>query len=169
MIPDIEFQLQVVIKSIKDNVLPALDSSNALALQQAGLSVATLENILQHFPSMHCALRRDIEIHCDLAKKLQRVITAKSEIENLAAIVSLAEQQLSDPTNGIHNLQLIARDLRTEIGVVVHSNEDIDIAENIMNVVLEHSESSLRLGRAFNKLMGFEPNSELVPDLKDLV
>lgn len=169
MIPDIELQLQVIVKSIKDNVLPAIDTSNALALQQAGLSVATLENILRHFPSMHNALRKDIKIHFDLAKKLLLLITAKAGLEKLSAMVSLAEQHLNDPSNGIHDLQLVARDLRAEIGAVIRSNEDADIEKKIMIQVLEHSEHSLQLGRAFNKLMGFELDSELVPDLKDLV
>lgn len=169
MIPDIEFQLRVIVKSMKDNVLPALDSSNALALQQAGLSVATLENILQNFSSMHNAIRKDIKIHVDLAKKLQGIVNNKTEIDKLSAMLILADQHLNDPSNGIHDLQLVARDLRSEIGAVIRSNKNIEIENIIMAEVLEHSERSLLLGRAFNKLMGFEPNSELVPDLKELV
>ena len=63
MIPDIEVQLQAVIKSLKDNVLPAIDAENALAQQQIQLSLATLGIALEHMPLVHSVARKDIESH----------------------------------------------------------------------------------------------------------
>src|SRR3546814_11599500 len=50
MIPDLDLQLQVVIKALKDTVMPAVDPAHRMAIEQLGLSIATLSMVRERLP-----------------------------------------------------------------------------------------------------------------------
>lgn len=165
MIPDIEVQLQAVIKSLKDNVLPAIDAENALAQQQIQLSLATLGIALEHMPLVHSVARKDIESHVGLSKEiLEREIEPDSATE-LKKAVATAESALCDPALGFVQLQQQARRLRAAVGQIIAFHADSDSAEEVEKLVLAASKTSLDMGRAWNKPMGFEPNPDAVKEL----
>ena len=165
MIPDIEVQLQVIIKSLKDNVVPAIDSENQLAQQQIQLSLAALEITLGHLPMAHSVMRKDLSAHINVAEKLSEVCIDEPSLKGLAAAIQLAEHALSDPSNGFVQLQQQARLLRNTIGAAISSNAETEQAQAVERVVLETSDATLMLGRAWNKPMGFEPDPNAVEEL----
>lgn len=169
MIPDIELQLQAVVKSLSDNVLPALDKGNQLAAQQGALSVATLKNILQHLPLLHATLRRDIETQCALAEQVLASLDTDASGTELESALAIARSCLTDPTLGIVELQRDARNLREALGAVIATHSDAAKTDKLMAMVLASSEQSLMLGRSYNKPMGFEPSAKDVPDLATLL
>jgi len=50
MIPDLELQLSVTIKALRDVVLPAIDPADGVAIEQAHLALATLGMVRAHLP-----------------------------------------------------------------------------------------------------------------------
>src|SRR3546814_16465351 len=50
MIPDLDLQLQVVIKALQDTVMPAVDPAHRMAIEQLGLSIATLSMVRERLP-----------------------------------------------------------------------------------------------------------------------
>src|SRR3546814_19527781 len=50
MIPDLDLQLQVVIKALKDTVMPAVDPAHRMAIEQLGLSIATISLVRARLP-----------------------------------------------------------------------------------------------------------------------
>src|SRR5690606_9798000 len=63
MIPEIDTQLAAVIKSLGDNVLPAVDNSNPLAGEQIRLCLATLGLIKKRLPDLHRYQRHELELN----------------------------------------------------------------------------------------------------------
>ena len=55
-------QIQTVIKTLTDVVLPAVDPSNKLAIEQARLAIGTLNIVLQRQALMYLSL---IHISCE--------------------------------------------------------------------------------------------------------
>lgn len=167
MIPDIQLQIKSVIKSLKDNVLPAVDPNNELAQQQIQLSMATLDMTLNNLPVIHGVLRKDLQQHQLMAKDLLAVVSKPANQTRLRELMANTEFCLQDPTQGFTELQSAARRLRAGIGSVI-ADSDSD-AVQVERVVLAHCEASLNLGRALNKPTGFEPAPELIPDVQALL
>ncbi|AKH69076.1 hypothetical protein IMCC21906_01398 [Spongiibacter sp. IMCC21906] len=166
MIPDIQLQLKAAVKSLKDNVLPAIDSDNELAQQQMQLSMATIEIALANLPSLHGVLRKDIEQHAGMAKDMANLLEAGESKQQLTELIEQADSVLANPELGMTQLQLEARAIRSRIGDVITANLDEPALDDI---VLQHSEASLALGRALNKPMGFEPSPDDVADVASLL
>ena len=165
MIPDIEVQLQVIIKSLKDNVVPAIDTENELAQQQIQLSLAELDITLGHFPLVHSTMRKDLQEHSNVAQRLIELVVDDETKVSLKAAIEAASSALENPENGFVQLQQQARLLRDVIGSAIAANAEGDQAEAIEKLVLETSEKTLMLGRAWNKPMGFEPDPDAVQEL----
>ncbi len=167
MIPDIELQLKVVIKSLSDNVLPAVDSKNQLALQQAQLSIATLQAAVQNLPYQQRLLREDIQLHCELAESLKDDIDSEEKRDQIMVAMNRCHKALNDPAINFLELQSFARDIRAEIAGLIKSG-DIGL-KSAYSDVLNTSARCLLLGRSYNKSKGFEPNDQDVPSLESLL
>lgn len=162
MIPDIELQLQVITKSLKDNVLPAIDSHNQLAQQQMQLALASLEIAMNHLPLVHGTLRRDLSIQCELAENILAMGGNAQGITPLQEELAHARHALQDPAAGFTQLQIIVRALRDCIGQVIAANPTHTDLEKL---VIGSCAATLSLGRAWNKPMGFEPDPAAVAGL----
>jgi PIN domain nuclease of toxin-antitoxin system len=169
MIPDIEVQLQSVIKSLKDNVLPAVDAENELAQQQIQLSMATLGIVQEHLPLVHSVVRKDMISHVELAEALLELATESEPKARLQQSTTEARTALNDASLGFVQLQQQARELRDEIGLFISDHAQSSAADAIERRVLAASKSLLDLGRAWNKPMGFEPDPKAVTELADQV
>lgn len=169
MTPDIELQLQVVIKSLKDNVVPAVDVGNQLAQEQMHLSIATLEIVLGHLPHVHDYLRRDLGANLQLAAKLHELIGDEMARRDLESAIDMAGQALADAGRGFTRLQHDARVLRDVVSAVVRDNGNHPDVARIEKLVLEAADITLNLGRAWHKPHGFEPRPEEVAGLEELL
>lgn len=168
MIPDVELQLQVVIKSLTDNVLPAVDTNNELAVQQAQLSIATLQNVRSQLPLLQKTLLKDISLHLGLLDELAALAPGAPWSRPALALAEEINGILSDPKSGICEMQDKARLLRETISEILDSKELSD-SDSAAKLVMSVAEQSLLIGRAYTKSMGFEPDATRVPDLSELV
>ena len=168
MTPDIELQLQVIIKSLKDNVAPALNKDDELAQQQMQLSIAALQLTMDHLPFVHGYLYKDIENNIQLAEKLLKVSGCSEWKDKLIAAISTANWAINDAKKGFTELQQESRLLREIICEVVREASEGESAKEVQSIVLTESAASFKMGRAWNKPNGFEPNPDEVPDLHTL-
>lgn len=163
MIPDIDTQLASAIKSISDNVQPAVDPENQLAQEQLYLALATLNLVRQNLPLAHSYARQDMKDHIAMAEELA---SAAGSSDALSTAVTNAEKLLNDPEQGSQVLLAGARSLREVIGVFLMDN-----AENtaLDSIVIKHSKRGIDKGRSWTKGMGFEPDPKAVADLADIL
>lgn len=168
MTPDIELQLQVIIKSLKDNVAPAITKDNELAQQQMQLSLVALQITVEHLPFVHAYLHKDIENNIQLAKKLTNISGCKIWQEKLIKAISVANEALNNAKTGFTQLQQESRILRGIVCEVIKEASEGESALDIHTLVLTESAENLNMGRAWNKANGFEPNPDDVPDLATL-
>ena len=166
MIPDIQLQLKSVAKSLKDNVLPAVDPNNELAQQQIQLSIATLEIAVNNLPLIHSVMRKDIEQHLAMAQQILTTAIEQHSKKTLTQLSQQAAQVLADPQQGLTQLQHEARELRAGIGETIANNPDLTELEAI---VFRFSETTVDLGRALNKPMGFEASPNDIRDVASLL
>ena len=168
MTPDIELQLQVIVKSLKDNVAPAIDKDNQLAQEQMHLSLAALQFTIEHLPFVHAYLQKDLENNIQLAKKMMALPCCKPWESKLLAAVSIADEAINNPKKGFIELQQESRSLREVVCSIVSETADTDEALDVYALVLTDSAGNLEMGRAWNKSKGFEPNPDEVPELHTL-
>ena len=168
MTPDIELQLQVIIKSLKDNVAPAIAKDNQLAQEQMHLSVAALQFTLEHLPFVHAYLQMDIENTIQLATRLSNLCGNPEWQKKLTDAIATANWALSNPKKGFTELQQDSRALRDVVCDVIRQASDGDNALKIHELVLNQTAASLKMGRAWNKPNGFEPDPDSVPSLETL-
>jgi len=166
MIPDIEVQLQVAIKSLKDNVAPAVDKQNSLAQEQMHLSLATIEIALKHLPLVHGYVRKDIGEHIAIAKKLTDVCSREEDKSLLRQGIAAAESALNNPELGFVQLQAAARELREKIGITIIECSATADAPAVEKTVLDMCGTTMGIARAWTKPHGFEPNPADVVDLE---
>lgn len=165
MIPDIDTQLLSVIKSVQDNVAPAVDQNNQLAQEQLHLALATLNIVRQHLPIYHSYVRSDFN---ELLAMADELLGAEGNTHKgtLAQTIEASRNALADPANGSDSLLLANRLLREAIAEFLTDN-----LENTGNdrIVLKFSKKGLDMGRAWNKPMGFEPNPDSLQGLGQLL
>lgn len=166
MTPDIELQLQTVIKSLKDNVAPAIEPGNQLAAEQMHLSLATLEIVLDHLPLAHRVVRRDLQDHLEMANSLRKHCLNEADHETLGDAVAAGAAAIEDPSLGFTQLQQGAREIRDAIGIAIANYSGHDNTDAMEAIVLKHADTNLELGRAWNKPMGFEPNPDAVTNIE---
>ena len=105
MIPEIDVQLAAVAKSLADNVLPAVDPANAMAVEQLHLALATLAIVRQRLPDLHAYLRRDLADNIALAR----------EIEADAVAIADSEAVLASPESSPQRIEAQVRALKEAI------------------------------------------------------
>ncbi len=168
MIPDIQLQLKATNKSLKDNILPAIDPTNELAQQQIQLAIATLEMVQNNLPVIHQVLRKDIQQHIVMAEDMLDALSNPGQKKQLDSLIRTAQSALGDPETGFTQLQDAARELRSGLGDIIKTCTEDD-ADTIEALVLNRSESSLMLGRSLNIATGFETSPDDVPGIGELL
>lgn len=164
MIPEIDVQLAAIGKSLADNVLPALDPANPMAIEQLHLGLATLALVRQRLPDVHHYLRRDIEDNLRLAAELLTLLGRPDE-----ALVAEGERILADPENGPRELEAEQRRLKAGIADLIDAARGTDGEAALAGKVLEAQDAMIARSRAWSSPMGFEPDPAAVPPLEALL
>jgi hypothetical protein len=167
MVPDIDLQLQAVIKALTDTVMPAIDPANKMAVEQAGLAVATLAMARSRLPLVRRLVRHGLDMAIATAEELLAAVPAAAT--GLAAPLDAARQALLDPARDTADIDTTLRALNDAIGALVDaSSSDPDIAV-IEAIILRRGKLVTDLGRAWTMPAGFEPNPASVPTIESLL
>lgn len=172
--PDI--QIQTVIKAMMDDVIPAMDQNNQLAMQSAQLTIGTLSLIAQHLPL-------EYRFDCDeLARLLEAAATLKQQaaggeetataLDTLARASTAGADVLARARAEPSEILQAIRELRSATGDTVRAvyaeGEEGTIAA-VEATVLSSSKEQLLRDRSWLVMQGWEPDPEAVPAIDELL
>lgn len=170
MIPEIDTQLAAVIKSLSDNVLPAVDASNPLAGEQIRLCLATLGLIKNRLPQLHRYQRHELMLNLDLVTALATIThKANIAINGLTETIGSSRDLLNDPAMGATEMEQQVRTLKDMAVSVVNAARGTTAQAEVMTLVLNTQEAMDLCRRAWTLAMGFEPDPSQIPSLDQLL
>lgn len=156
MIPEIDVQLAAVAKALADNVMPAVDPDNPMAVEQLHLALATLGIIRQRLPDLHAYLRRDLTEAIALARRI-----GADEGESAAVLAS--------PESSPQRIEAEVRALKEAITARIDAARGTPHEAAVASAVLDAADPAILRWRAWAIGMGFEPDPAAVPALGDLL
>lgn len=166
MVPNIDVQLQAVIKALRDVVAPAIDVSNPQAREQLHLSIATLDMLRSHIPLVHACARREL---ANALAMVDDVTDAGSEELRDCEQTLRAKAALLDPTADARQLDAVRIAILRVVADVVATRPDNDSRLAIERAIIRHTRSQTNLARAWCEPAGFEVNYGALDDLKNLL
>ncbi len=170
MIPEIDTQLAAVIKSLGDNVLPAVDATNPMAAEQIQLCLATLALIKANLPQLHRYLRRDLETNVALAKALKPLADqADTTASLIQPAIDTSVQALADPEKGATEIEQQVRSLKEAIIELIAATRGSKVESDVAAIIIKAQEIVILRNRAWTVGMGFEPDTKQIPPLKQLL
>jgi hypothetical protein len=169
-------QIQTIIKAISEDVIPALDQSNQLAMQSAHPAICTLTLISQHLPLEYrydcdelARLLRSGEVLRSQAKGGEKTSIAVAQLKEAGRIGSdvldRAKAEPSEVLDAIHRL-------RTATAEAVRAvyDEGSDSAQRAVGqTVLAMSKEQLLRDRAWLIMQGWEPDPKAIPAIDTLL
>jgi hypothetical protein len=159
MIPEVDVQLAAVIKSLMDNVLPAVDPANAMAVEQLHLSLATLGLVRQRLPDLHAYLRKD----------LAEAIALAQAVDADGATITAGDEVLASPRSSPQMIEAQVRDVKEAIAAAINKARGTPAEASVAAAVMAAQGPVIARMRAWGMAMGFEPDPSQVPELSGLL
>lgn len=171
-----QLQIQTVIKAMMEDVLPALDQTNQLAMQSAQLTIGTLHLIAQHLPL-------EYRYDCDeLARLLETAKTLKEQAEGGEqtgkALKALSQAGLvgadvlrrarAEPTEIVDAVRLL-REAAAQTVRAVYAEAEEPVQAAVEKTVLAMSKDQLLRDRSWLLMQGWEPDPKAVPAIDSLL
>lgn len=170
MIPEIDTKIATVIRALETIIKPSLGDSNALAQEQVGLCIKTLEMVHDQFPYYDRYMRADIADNLALGAALIDHATQAGDegIADLDGVVTNIKKQLQLPGIGVIELRAMSRSLREAIATWVDLRNACSLDVEVARLVLRHSQTMTARGRSWNQAMGFEGDNTM-PSFQSLL
>lgn len=169
-------QIKTAIRAMQDVVIPAVDPSNKMATEQAGLVVAMLQLLEQTLPLAYrydCdELSRSIALAEDLRGALGGVPALEAISGQLAASTTAARDTLSRAQADPGELELACRDIRAAISGLVTaaiSEAPPQEREAVMRLTIGSSKEQLLRERSWVISQGWESEPEKLPAIESLI
>lgn len=167
MLPDIDLRLMSAIKALNEVVLPALPEDQAMAREQARLTVATLASIARHWQhalrfeltalAEMCALARDCLPHAPTADCAARLGAA------LDAQATLARDDYAAVSAALRGLGTLVAE------VIDGDGSSAPMAPALQDAVLAHGERQALRERAWYAHCGLDPDAATLPPFDTLL
>ena len=167
MVPDIDLQLRVVIKALREVVAPAVDPNNRLALEQFHLSLATLGFVESRLPLVRKRVRRELQNAIDLAEAV--ATAAKQGASPIKTEVIAARAALLDADVDTAEIEALKSRLLAAVSAAVNAPSDAATDLALAKAVVAASKPQFDLTRAWGLPAGFEPEPAEVPPLDGLL
>ncbi|RUT76906.1 hypothetical protein EHM94_17895 [Marinobacter sp. NP-6] len=171
-----EFLIQTILKTMADTVVPAVDSNNKLASEQAQLVIAMLGIIQQRLPLMYRfdrdELSRSIELSEALLHHGEDVPAAASALQKLASCTKNSRDTLRlaqiDP-NDLKAANFALREKVSELVNTLYSESKTSDLKQINDLITNHAREQLLRDRAFLASQGWEADPDAIPPLDTLL
>lgn len=169
-------QIQSMIKSITDVVLPAIDPSNKLAQEQTRLILGTLSLMAKQLPLQYAFDCDELGRLNAFAQQLQAEVSGGDETQ--AALAALASsqrdaQQILDRAGTTPDaIEAAVRTLRATTGSLitgVYRDGDAHGQQQVKVAVLAMSKEQLLRDRAWVAMQGWEPDPAALPTIDALL
>lgn len=167
MVPSIDLQLQAVIKALTDTVMPAIDPTNKMAMEQAGLAVATLSMARNRLPLVRRLARHGLQMAIAMADELVAAVPVVAA--GLTAPLAAGRQALQDPALDTADIDAVLRGLNDAIGALIDDSSNGPQIATIEAIIIRRGKLATDLGRAWTMPSGFEPNPASVPTIESLL
>lgn len=164
MVPDLELQLDVVLKALGEVVMPALPPTERIAAEQLGLSIATLGLVRSRLALEPRRSRAELANALALAEG----IAALAAAPELHGALASGRALLADPNPQPGAFAEAVQCLSTLSSAAVDASEGEEGAA-IDRMVVERSGPIFDLARAWGLPAGFEPDPDEVPPLDALL
>lgn len=171
-----QLQIQTIIKAMMEDVLPALDQTNQLAMQSAQLTIGTLTLIAQHLPLEYrydCdELARLLATAETLRGQAAGGATTQAALDELkeagrigADVLDRARAEPGEILDAVRRLR--AATASTVRAIYAEGSDAAQIA--IRNSVLSMSKDQLLRDRSWLLMQGWEPDPKAVPAIDTLL
>ncbi len=160
MNPSLDLRIRTMIRAVTEIILPGVDKDNALAQEQARLLVGHLHALQQQQPYADRLAAIEGRALKALAHKLINASAGGSVTKAATARVAAAFQ-----TDDRAALSLTVE--RLIVDSAADGTEAFLQATNAL--VLKEAKAAANRGRAWFKLMGFDPEPEILPDIPTLI
>jgi hypothetical protein len=166
MTPSIEVRLESVLHGLRDVVIPAINPSEALAVEQSGLILAQLTMLLKQLPyaDRYYRLCRD-DAHTTAAVIVQEPMGGPN---SLAAVEALAALLAGGDTDDPHADYLTLADGIAALTTSVAQDAVQGWRERVNAAVLAFAIRQNRRERVWFKDAGFDPDPGALPELAAL-
>jgi hypothetical protein len=167
MTPDPVVRLQSVIHTLEHVIVPAVDATNLLAVEQCGVTLAQLQMLLAHLP-----LIEDYHRSCadDIAETVLALPEAAGGARTLAAASRLSGVAGADTRSGGDRLFYhdVGRAVDALLRAVAADGDAGYRAEVEKNIFAFSRRQSLR-SRAWFRDSGFDPDPASLPPVSELI
>ena len=162
-----DIQLKSVIRALTEVVLPAVDSSNALAVEQTQVAIGMLQLMAARLPLQ---FRYD----CDELARLLELCRALAAYDDgaLASATRAGAEVLGRAQAGPDEVLGAIRELRRLSGDLItarYRDDDDGARTHISQLVLAHADQQLLRERAWVAPQGWEIQPETLPAIEDLL
>ncbi len=172
--PDI--QIQVILKALKDVILPAVDKDNKLAQEQTHLAIATLQLMAKFLPIVYRYDRDELDRYIGFSRDLIAQVGNKAgggASKNLQAVAAHGANVLERARAEPAEMEKAILDLRATVGELieaVHASGDKAAQASVHKLVLAAAKPELERERAVVVDMGWEtdPSTHAPPIEKQL-
>lgn len=165
MVPDLDLQLGVSIKALRDVIIPAIDPANGVALEQAHLTLATLGMARQNFPYIQRLARTELRHAIAMGDAVAGSVQASTPLVDLRVA---ARSALADPEAGAGTLDACRHAILSEIETQIAQAETGEFAP-IAKAYLGAVEPQLELQRKWSAGAGFDPDAVALPALDEML
>lgn len=171
MVPDIDLQLQVALKALRETVAPAVDPANKVAVEQLHLSIATIAMVRNRPPLARRFPRRQLADALALADAVARAARTDPSIDLAAlnAAIAAGPALLTDADAETADFETTnAAVTEATLAVITAAQQSAAIGA-IDAAVLQASAPAIERARAWFLSAGFEPDPSAIRPLAALL
>jgi len=169
MVPDIALRLQSMTRAMTEVVIPGIDPSQKLALEQAHLVVAYLALLSDQHDKTYQYEMAELRDARGLLERLvactrgdARASAALAESQSAAALSIPSQTRLAD----------LVRAVKGAADALVHAAYEQgkpDVLANVASIVMDHAQRQIARERVWARKAGFEVEPEKLPGLDEVI
>ena len=158
MQPDLDFQLSVVLTTLKKVVLPAVDADNKPVQEQLHLAIRTVEGVLERIPYRRRFVREELRLLLVLAGQAVAVLQSEDQqsILSVQAMIETAEEAYRNVDVDTGLLVEYTAKLSSGITELLKSFQGETVYNDLSLLVVQHSKALTNLARAWCSDNGLE-------------
>jgi hypothetical protein len=152
MIQSFDTQLQVVLRALREVVMPVLPADNRAVQEQFALSLAALEFMRARLPMSRRYVRADLRAYIDLAT----AVAATARDDSVGDLARRGQLAFDDPDADDTHLIAVTRALRDAVGDRVEAALGAPYEAELTQLIVTQSAEPLRRERIWCVPLGFE-------------
>jgi hypothetical protein len=167
-------QIQTIIKAMREDIIPALDQTNQLAMQSAHLTIGTLALIAQHLPLEYRYDCDELARLIDCAKSLGAYLkaegaTAAAELDEAGRVGSdVLSRARAEPGEIVDAVRRLRAASAKAVTMVYEAGSEAAQAA-VKKTVLSMSKQQLLRDRSWLLMQGWEPDPKSIPGTAELL